>query len=322
MPTPSATDPTGSLPLPTTWLQQPQWQALACQHTAAASTLTQGHRDRRAAGTKHPVEDFLWVYYSYSPHQLHTWHPGANVALLHPVSGYGQFDPETSDHYHHIGSPHGPAVAVNMNVLGPRLAQRAHHTAQILAATAQKPPQLACFGMHEWAMVYQSATDRRHTAWPLRFSPAQVDQVLDSLGVRCTHFDAFRFFTPPARPLNPIQLTRASQSRHEQPGCLHAGMDLYRMAYRLSPIVGSDLVLDCFRHARRARTIDMRASPYDLSNLGYPPIRVETPTGRQEYVGHQKALATAAATLRARLLSHIHWAWPETNPAQKRVLPH
>jgi hypothetical protein len=50
-------------------------------------------------------------------------------------------------------------------------------------ATADRPAQLGCFGLHEWVMVYRSGPDDvRHGAWPLHL---------------------------------------------EQPGCLHATMDLY-----------------------------------------------------------------------------------------------
>jgi hypothetical protein len=126
--------------------------------------------------------------------------------------------------------------------------------------------------------------------------------VVESLGVRCTHFDAYRFFTPAARPLNLLVPTRDSQPDLEQPGCLHAGMDLYRHAYKLSPLVPSDLIADCFELASEIRTLDMRASPYDLADLGYPPVRVETPEGRAEYVRAQRDFADRAAVLRSRLI--------------------
>jgi hypothetical protein len=126
--------------------------------------------------------------------------------------------------------------------------------------------------------------------------------VVESLGVRCTHFDAYRFFTPAARPLNLLVPTRDSQPDLEQPGCLHAGMDLYRHAYKLSPLVPSDLVADCFELASEIRTLDMRASPYDLADLGFPPVRVETPEGRAEYVRAQRDFADRAAVLRSRLI--------------------
>jgi hypothetical protein len=80
-------------------------------------------------------------------------------------------------------------------------------------------------------------------------------------------------------------------------------MDLYKHAYRLSPMVCSDLVADCFELARDIRALDMRASPYDLSALGYAPVRVETVVGKQEYVEAQRAFAERGAPLRARLVS-------------------
>ena len=74
-------------------------------------------------------------------------------------------------------------------------------------------------------MVYRSA-EVRHEDWPLRLGADGTDAVVDSLPVRCTHFDAFRFFTDAARPLNSLQPQRADQVALEQPGCLHAGMDI------------------------------------------------------------------------------------------------
>jgi hypothetical protein len=41
-------------------------------------------------------------------------------------------------------------------------------------------------------------------------------------------------------------------------------------------------------------TLDMRASPYDLAALGYPPVRIETPEGRAEYARAQDAFAERA----------------------------
>ena len=47
----------------------------------------------------------------------------------------------------------------------------------------------------------------------------------------------------------------------------------------------------------------MRASPYDLADLGYPPVRIETAEGRAEYVAGQRGFAARGAVLRARLLA-------------------
>jgi hypothetical protein len=67
--------------------------------------------------------------------------------------------------------------------------------------------------------------------------------------------------------------------------------------------VCSELVADCFELARDIRVLDMRASPYDLTGLGYEPVRIETSAGKAEYVREQRAFAERGAPLRARLVA-------------------
>ena len=49
------------------------------------------------------------------------------------------------------------------------------------------------------------------------------------------------------------------------------------------PVRPVELIADCFALAAEIREMDMRASPYDLAELGYAPIAIETPAGRAEY---------------------------------------
>ena len=44
-------------------------------------------------------------------------------------------------------------------------------------------------------------------------------------------------------------------------------MDLFKYAYQLYPFVSSDLLRECLVLAIKARKIDMRASPYDVSSI-------------------------------------------------------
>ncbi|SBT53042.1 3-methyladenine DNA glycosylase [Micromonospora auratinigra] len=279
---------------PAAALDAADWQARRRAHEERVDAWLTPHLARRRAGRKHPVEDFLFTYYSYRPAQLRRWHPGAGVTLRDAdPAGFG---------------PDYTATAAGLTVDTERVrARRAESIAWIrdlLVATAGRPAQLGCFGMHEWAMVYRQTQEQvRHNAWPLRLSPEATATVVEERGVRCSHFDAYRFFTAPARPLNVLTPTRESQSALEQPGCLHANMDLYKWAYKLSPLVPSELVADCFALAREIRTLDMRASPYDLAELGHPPVRVETPAGRAEYAQAQRSFAERAAPLRARLIA-------------------
>ena len=268
-----------------------EWRGRQAAHERRVDGWIRPHLERRRTGVEHPVEDFLFTYYSHRPAQLRRWHPGPDILLVDAEPAGPEY----------TSVPGG--VALDTAAV---LARRAAFVAwahTLLTRTASRPPHLGCFGLHEWAMVYRQSQEQvRHHAWPLRLTPAETAGVVDRGRIRCSHFDAYRFFTPPARPLNQLAPTRERQVDLEQPGCLHANMDLYKIAYKLSPLVPSELVADCFELAREVRTLDMRASPYDLAELGYPPVRIETPEGRAEYAAAQRRFAERASPLRAALI--------------------
>lgn len=180
---------------------------------------------------------------------------------------------------------------------------------QLLEATVDREASFGCFGLHEWAMVYkQTAHEHRHSQVPLRLSQEETDRVVENHRIQCSHYDAFRFFTPPARPLNTLQPTRQGMRANEQPGCLHAGMDLYKWAMKLEPIVESATVLDTFDLARAIRTLDMEASPYDVRAWGYGVVAIETAQGKAEYIRRQEEFSRQAQDLRRRLITQIDQA--------------
>ncbi|MBX7558028.1 hypothetical protein K1Y78_61735, partial [Streptomyces sp. tea 10] len=179
-------------------------------------------------------------------------------------------------------------------------------TREILANTLARSGTFDCFGLHEWAMAYRAQSNGvRHEDAPLRLGASGTDDVVEAHRIRCSHFDAFRFFQPQAVERNELQPTRESQRRMEQPGCLHASMDLYKWAYKLLPAVDSDLLADCFDLAWDVRVTDMEASPYDLTEWGYEPVRIETPEGKAEYVRRQRAFAQRGNRLRERLAATV-----------------
>ncbi|MGV9817156.1 3-methyladenine DNA glycosylase [Nocardia xishanensis] len=344
-------------------LAEDDWRARAAAYQARLDELVGPYLERRAAGSTHPVIDFLFTYYGNKPAQLRRWHPGFGVGLAGareyegargyrrisadlsgPVSESNQvgahrplgqadtpvgssqvnahaqlgqtdtLEPPSNGHTRSqpgqtgasewsstLATDHGPVFAADPAYLA-RRRDTLEFVANLLRATASRPAQLSCFGLHEWAMVYRT-DDVRHRQVPLRLGAAGTDAVVEAMSLRCTHFDAFRFFTPDAVGRNAKPLTRADQVATEQPGCLHANMDLYKWSFKLVPLVSSTLVLDCFELACAARELDMRASPYDLGDYGYTPIPIETPSGRAEYVRRQAELAERAATLRATLLA-------------------
>jgi hypothetical protein len=250
-------------------------RAAAARHRERLAPYVEPHLARRARGEKHPVHDFLFGYYSQRPAQLLRWSPG--------------FPHEGSD----------ADVAARRPLL--------EATRRLLAATAARPAHTGCFGLHEWAMVYR-ADDTRHPQ-PLRLGGAGTDEVVESHRIACSHFDAFRFFTPDARPRNTLRPGSDDRPDFEQPGCLHAGMDLYKHAFRLSPLVPSDLVADAFELAWDIRVLDMRAAPYDLTGVRldptgeeWTPVRIETVEGKREYAAAQAGFAERAAPVRAALV--------------------
>jgi hypothetical protein len=265
------------------------WRARADAHASRVDAFVAPHLARRGSGVRHPVHDFLFTYYSQRPAQLRRWHPGYGVRLLSApdyagLKGYD--DGAVSDSF----------------VASQRPLLESLHT--LLSATAGRPANFGCFGLHEWAMVHRLADDEtRHPDWPLRLGGSGTDAVVESHRIACSHFDAFRFFTPTAVELNTLRPTSADRPAFEQPACLHAGMDLYKHAFRLTPMISSDLVADCFELARDIRVLDMRASPYDLADLGFEPIRIETAAGKATYAEAQRGFAERGAPLRAALVA-------------------
>jgi hypothetical protein len=277
-------------------LPEPTWRERRRLHEQRVTAWTGPHQARQARGEKHPVYDFLFEYYRFRPSWLRRWHPGPDVVLK------GETAREFLRwlEYHETDG----GVALNPAALKPHRRESMAWMLNLLRATAERPPQFACSGLHEWAMVYrQSPEEVRHNAWPLRFPPDELARIVEAQPVRCSHFDAFRFFTAPARPLNRLQPARADAPQFEQRGCLHANMDLYKWAFKLAPFTPSELIADCFALARDIREIDMRASPYDFEKLGFAPICIETPDGRAKYERHQRAFAARSQPLRMQLIA-------------------
>jgi hypothetical protein len=274
-----------------TVLDEATWREREAAHHARVDAWITPHLDRARHGVKHPVHDFLFTYYSHRPAQLRRWHSGVGVALAGAAPHRDWTDYRLGD----------AGVEVDLDRVWSRRADAIRHLTRLLRATAERRPVFGCFGLHEWAMVYRT-DDIRHESWPLRLPADEVAAVVEAAPLRCTHYDAFRFFTPAAAPLNVLPLTREAMPEFEQGGCLHTNMDLYKVSYKLTPLIPSELVGDCFALARDIRELDMRASPYDLSDLGVEPIRIETDEGRAGYVAEQRAFAERASILRSALL--------------------
>lgn len=264
------------------------------QHRAQLAGLDEfiaAHLERRRRGQKHPVWDFLFGYYDFKPSHLLRFSPGLNIEL--------EAAQKLCEARQWKRTPSG--ATLDLAHFPVHRLDGAREILAVLEATQERAARHDCFGLHEWALVYRAPETRHPLA--LRLSGEQIESVIESQTLRCSHFDAVRFFTDDALPLNVFNPKSHNRADFEQPGCIHANMDLYKWATKFAPWLASELMVSAFWLAKDARELDMRASPYDLRPFGFEPVAIETSEGRREYAGLQRAVAERAAPVRGRLVA-------------------
>jgi hypothetical protein len=266
---------TGEIPV---ILPREVWERRARLHKQRVQPWIAPYLDQKSREAKHPVYDFLFQYYSFRPAQLARWSPGPNVTIeaeqIEDLPGSPKSWERIDDGWRVVPFPN----------------------------TRREYLEWAIRFLGTTAMLYREEYIR-HSKVPLRLDRSAIASVVDSQNLLCTHFDAFRFFTEPARKRNQTALRRETTVEMDQSGCIHVNMDLYRFCYKIAPWIESELLADAFELARFAREIDMRASPYQLRDMGFEPIRVEIADGRAEYVRLQRKVFERARPIRHRVLA-------------------
>ena len=274
------------------------WTARAAAHAARVGPWADAFVERRSRGLKHPVHDFLFTYYSFAPGKLKQWLPALGERLAVSDAALAAH-PWLPGRWTRIEDG---VLSLRHDLLDARTCDLARFVAELCAAITDRPPRFRCFGLHEWAMVYRQTPEQvRHNAHALRLGPDELAAFVESQTIGCSHYDAYRFFTPGARPLNTLNPVLETRLEMEQGGCLHANMDLYKWSTKLWPWTGSDLVADAFLLALEGRDLDMRASPYDLAGMGCEPVRIETEEGRRQYQFEQQRFTERSGPVRQRL---------------------
>lgn len=311
------------------------WELLLPGLTSIDHPLNSGHAKTKppevewtALDPQNPIFNFLIEYYglkgSKGPRRLARWSPGLDLleagsdgillenASLDDIGGTLHLRGVS---FHDNGVIYSPS-----QFYGKGDASRSHEAIRaadgylwyrsVLHQTSQAEPVLYCHGLHEWAMVYHpegappppSAKYQSHL--PVRVDRETIVQAVERKGVQCTHIDAIRFFAPAAGPwsANGINMKRSDQLRLEQPACVHAQMDLLKIAMKLVPFCDADTVRQCLEVALAARRLDIAASPYDASEYGIEAIPVENSEGRAKYRVEQMSLMRRADPIRQKLL--------------------
>ncbi len=290
------------------------WTALADRHKSQAEEWTRPYRQRSATGQIHPVHDFLFIYYRNPPSQLEAWHPGPEYIL----ESNGPDARFSDKHY----SRHAHGIRLDPSKMDAATRHRMEMALTLCLAVENRPPRFGCFGMHEWAMVYRGDEEgevRHNEKLPLRLPQEEIDAFVRSRPICCSHFDAFRFFTPSAKSFNRIQPGKQTRMENEQGGCLHTNMDLYKLAAQCMPWAGSEILWQCFQLAAEARLLDMEASPYDCQSLGLGCVPVETDAGRSLYEDRQQALAARARPVRQALIRSLQCLLEPADPKTPEI---
>ena len=201
-------------------------------------------------GAKHPVHDFLFTYYSYRPAQLRRWHPGYGVGL----AGGDEYAELKGYEVDERRPGHGRASCRRQRPLIESLHRLLTATA---GAAGQSSAASGCTS-GRWS-TGSTEDETRHADWPLRLGAAGTDGVVESHPIACSHFDAYRFFTGPARPRNALSPGRDDRPAHEQPALSPRRHGPLQARVPAHPMISSDLVADCFELARDIRVLDMRA---------------------------------------------------------------
>lgn len=251
-------------------LSPEDWSAQQHEHEKQATDRLERFRH---PGSYHPVFDFLFEYYPVRPSHLKRWHPGVGTALAGTPP-----HAEWRDYY-----ATSEGITVDLASFLERRGDSVRYISNLLRRSATNPVHFDCFGLHEWAMVYH--TDSPRHSLPLRLGADGTNRVVDEHSIKCSHYDAFRFFTPPARPLNLTVLHRENQPDNDQAGCVHVTMDLYKWAWKLGPLVPGELSLNVWiwrlkRASLTWRHLLMTAVIGDLAWYPSRPLRARPSTSR------------------------------------------
>jgi len=275
------------------------WISRAEMHQSQVGPFADAFVKRRGLGIKHPVHDFLFIYYSCSPLKLKQWVPSFKESLV-VHDNIKETHPWLGDYWFRLDEG---VLSLNRERLQENTRGLIKFIAELCGNILKRPSRFHCFGLHEWAMVYKLSPEAiRHSGQRLRLTSEALATFVESQKICCSHYDAFRFFTAEASSFNTLNPTLETRLEMEQGGCLHVNMDLYKWSTKLWPWIGSDFIAKTFFHAIEGRELDMRASPYDLSDEGYEPICIETEEGRKLYQVEQQRLAERAVPLREELL--------------------
>ena len=277
-----------------------EWQARTAAHEARIDRWAVPHRERRTRGESHPVHDFLFTYYSETPGRVRRWHPGVGTALAPPPDGPA---PHAEWRWYRTGDD--GTVAPRPGGLPRRPRQR-----RCASCTSCSPPPRAgrCSPAASGCTSgrWSTAPTSAGTRCPLRLGQAGTDAVVEAHPIRCTHFDAFRFFTPAGRRPQPPAADPGEPDRDwsSRAACTRRWTSTSGPTSSAPPSpVSCSPTASSWPPTSASWTCGPRRTT--CSDLGYAAVAIETAEGKAEYAAAQRGFAAprrrAAPTSPGRL---------------------
>ena len=295
-------------------LKRSEWRSRADAHRCRVRDLLGGMFYDRKVHDRHPIYNFLFNYYRFRPHRtIERYSAGLDFALESCSSGDDESLYLPSSKY--LSVKDGCIEMDPVKSLNEKSVTRIRNLCTLLEIVQRRPPNFSCFGVHEFAMLHSGARHsffQKKAGLELRMSQREIDDVVERAPIRCTHFDATRHFPDSALRSCRVKTSPALRTKNEQAGCIHTNLDLFKFSLRLWPFASSELVADALELAIRARELDMRASPYDLSSVSdftelgrdfdLTPVLIETESGRAEFRDSTMVLYRDSLPIRDRLI--------------------
>ena len=293
-------------------LKRSEWRSRADAHRRRVRDLLGGMFYDRKVHDRHPIYNFLFNYYRFRPHRtIERYSAGLDFAVESCSSSDDESLYLPSSKY--LSVKDGCIEMDPVKSLNEKSVTRIRNLCTLLEKVQRRPPNFSCFGVHEFAMLH-SGTRRSlfQKGLKLRMSQREIDNVVERAPIRCTHFDATWHFPKSALKSCRIKTSPDLRTKNEQAGCIHTNLDLFKFSLRLWPFASSELVADALELAIRARELDMRASPYDLSSISdftelgrdfdLTPVLIETESGRAEFRDSTMVLYRDSLPIRDRLI--------------------
>ena len=311
-------------------LKRSEWRSRADAHRRRVRDLLGGMFYDRKIHDRHPIYNFLFNYYRFRPHMtIERYSAGLDF-----VESCSSSDDESLYHCKYLSVkddrsmrslylPSSKYFSVKdgciemdpVKSLNEKSVTRIRNLFTLLEIVQRRPPNFSCFGVHEFAMLHSGA---RHSSLSEK-SGSEIAHVTTRESMmlwRELRFDVplrrYTALSKSALKSCRIKTSPDLRTKNEQAGCIHTNLDLFKFSLRLWPFASSELVADALELAIRARELDMRASPYDLSSVSdftelgrdfdLTPVLIETESGRAEFRDSTMVLYRDSLPIRDRLI--------------------